>query len=74
MGLPEMIIKFLPTQLYYPSFCMRTIFAKRYAKKVVGAYLKELVQVGAKRITVVHRVFLLLFKSLLKDDFSAVIS
>jgi hypothetical protein len=47
---------------------------EKIRKKGRGCKLKERVQVGAKRITVVHRVFLIPFKSLLKDDLSAVIS
>jgi hypothetical protein len=56
---------------------MRTRFAKdmqKIRKKDRWCKLKELVQVDAKRITVVHRVFLLTLRNLFKDDFSAVIS
>jgi hypothetical protein len=73
MGLPETIINFCLLNYLIPAFvCAQD--SQKICKKGRWCKLKELVQMGAKRITVVHRVFLLTFRNLFKDYFSSVIS
>lgn len=47
---------------------------KKIRKKGRGCKMEERVQMGANIKTLVHRVILLLFNNLFKDDFTTVIS